>query len=104
MRSKCGLMSAVCLISAGAWAQCPPDPLPTGPSVEPGQAMSVQEYAFVHSSTNLQGYPAYEKTAPGLFWNPRSDFGSGIPRIYGGFSSAVIVNNPFNSISTNVVI
>src|SRR5262245_16602045 len=58
-----GMAAALPLFFARAWAQCPPDPTPTGPIVEPGQAFDPREYAYVHSSTNLQGYPAHEKTA-----------------------------------------
>jgi hypothetical protein len=78
--------------------------MPTGPIDEPGQSFSVREYAFVHSSTNLQGAPAHEKTAAGLFWHPNGMFSTSIPAVYRAFSSAVIVNNPSNTIPTNVFI
>ena len=81
-------------VGGTAAAQCQPDPMPTGPSVSPADNFSVAEYAFVHSSTNLQGRPALRKTAAGLFWNPAGSFGTGIARAFGGFSSAVVVNNP----------
>jgi hypothetical protein len=98
------LAVAAPLFFARAWAQCPPDPAPTGPIVEPGQAFDVREYAFVHSSTNLQGYPAHEKTAAGLFWHPTGTFSTTIPNVYRAFSSAVVVNNPSNVQPTTVFI
>jgi len=87
----------------GASAQCPPgppptacnaDPIPSGANESPSNGFSIGEYAFVHSSTNLQAEPAYRKLAAGLFWNPADEFGTGVPRAFGAFSSAVIVNNP----------
>src|SRR6185503_20289713 len=96
--------AAMSLFAARAFAQCPADPAPTGAIVEPGQAFQVREYAFLHSSTNQQGFPAHEKTAAGLFWNPAGSFSTTIPRVYGAFSSAVIVNNPSNIFPTNVFI
>ncbi len=65
----------------------PPDPVPTGQTVTPSSALDPAEYAFMHSATHLQGEPAREKFAPGLFYNPTA-----MP-FFSGFSSAVIVNN-----------
>ncbi len=66
----------------------PPDPVPTGVSDTPASSLDPAEYAFMHSDTHLQGLPATEKFAPGLFYNP-----SNFP-FFAGFSSAVVVNNP----------
>jgi hypothetical protein len=105
MRSDVLCMAAVVsLCAAPALAQCPADPAPTGMIDEPGQNFEVREYAFVHSSTNLQGYPVHEKTAAGLFWNPPGMFSTTIPNVYRAFSSAVVVNNPSNAIPTTVFI
>jgi hypothetical protein len=105
MRNQVVCVAATaCLLAGRTLAQCPPDPTPTGPIDEPGQVFDVREYAFVHSSTNLQGYPAHEKTAAGLFWNPPGTFGTTIPNVYRAFSSAVTVNNPSNTMPTRVFI
>ncbi len=84
---------------------CPPvDFPPTGQTVSPSNAFNEDEYAWCHSSTNLQGAPAYEKTAASLFFNPPGALGTGVPRAFGAFSSAVVVNNPSNAFATNVTI
>lgn len=85
---------ATIMSAAPALAQCGADPVPFGATVSPSDSFSVKEYAFAHSSTNLQGNPAYRKTAAGLFWNPAGAFGTGVPRAFGAFSSAIVVNNP----------
>lgn len=92
------------LVGREASAQCGNDPVPSGVTESPANAFSVGEYAFVHSSTNLQGRAAFRKIAAGLFWNPVDDFGTGVPRAFGAFSSAVIVNNPDPVNSTTVEI
>ena len=98
-------------LASGAAAQCPPgppptacepDPIPSGANESPSNNFSIGEYAFVHSSTNLQAEPAHMKFAAGLFWNPAGEFGTGVPRAFGAFSSAIIVNNP--SPASNAVV
>jgi hypothetical protein len=66
----------------------PVDPVPSGVTVSPDNALDPAEYAFMHSSTHLQGLPATEKFAPGLFYNPTAI------SFFTGFSSAVVVDNP----------
>lgn len=91
---------------SAAVAQCDPDPAPSGPNVSPSNEIdfSVKEYAYLHSSCILQSIRASELTAAGLFWNPTGQFGTGVPRAFGAFSSAVVVNNPDPSRSTQVEI
>ena len=76
----------------------PVDPRPSGTTFSPDNALDPAEYAFMHSSTHLQGLAATEKFAPGLFYNP-----SLIP-FFAGFSSAVIVDNPSATSSAQVSI
>ena len=61
--------------------------IPDGVTERPDVDFSPREYAFMHSSTHLQGLPAEVKYAPGLLYNPPVPF-------FTGHSSAVIVNNP----------
>jgi hypothetical protein len=90
--------------ASGVHAQCDPHPTPAGPHDSPSSAFSVKEYAFVHSSSNLQSRAAHTLTAAGLFWHPTDSFGTGFPRAFGAFSSAIVVNNPDPSRPTRVVI
>lgn len=67
-------------------------PAPTGSSFRPADAFnSEQDYKWMHSSTNLQGYAAKEKFAACLFYNPTDD---DISRQLGRFRSALVLNNP----------
>jgi hypothetical protein len=100
------LLSSLAVLAArSAMAQtfCPPIDFPAlGPTDSPSNGFSIDEYSWCHSSTNLQGYPAYVKTAASLFYNPPGDLGTGVPQAFGAFSSAVIVNNPHNQLPTHV--
>jgi hypothetical protein len=114
VRKLCSALAVVMALSgtAGAWAQpsTPPtqidraqfcailiDPTPNGVTDRPATTFNVpNEYSFMHSSTHLQGQPATEKHAPGLFFTP--------PGPFSDFRSAVIVNNPSPVNGTNVTI
>lgn len=56
------------------------------------------DHQFLHSGTNLQGQPAYEKFAAGLFWFPPA------PAELASFQSAVVVTNPNPGTSANVTV
>lgn len=52
------------------------------------------DHRFLHSGTNLQGQPTYEKFAAGLFWFPPA------PAELSSFQSAVVVTNPNPGVAT----
>ncbi|HXU34451.1 MAG TPA: hypothetical protein VN851_28075 [Thermoanaerobaculia bacterium] len=56
------------------------------------------DHTYLHSGTNLQGQPAYEKFAAGLFWFPPA------PAELASFQSVVVVTNPFPSATANVTV
>ena len=66
-----------------------PLPIPTGVTDRPADDFGTQpDYFYLHSSTNLQGYPALEKFAAGLFYFPST------PTELKGFQSVIVVTNP----------
>ena len=74
------------------------DPAPTADKpMRPSSSLDDGEYRFVHSSTHLQGAPAFDKYAVGLMWNPPS------PATLAGFQSVVVVTNP-NPVQTKVTV
>ncbi len=74
-------------------------PMPSGVTARPPDNFGdFADHRWVHSSTNLQGQPAYEKFAAGLFWFPPA------PAELADFQSAVVVNNPNPAASTAVTI
>lgn len=76
-----------------------PQPVPSGATFRPADDFNSQgDYNYVHSSTNLQGRPAKEKFAAGLFWLPPA------PAELSSFQSAVAVTNPDPVASTVVTI
>jgi hypothetical protein len=113
--------ATLCLLAGSALAQTttpipiacptPAQPLPTGRSERPGEKLgqpqtpevyaSEQDYRWMHSATNLQGYATTEKFAPCLFYNPtEADLSSQL----GGFQSAFVINNPSPTLSANVTV
>lgn len=83
-------------------ALCPitAQPIPSGITARPADAFnSEQDYRWMHSSTNLQGYATKEKFAPCLFYNPGDD---DISKQLGRFRSALVVNNPSPTLTANV--
>lgn len=109
-------VAALCLAAGSAFAQsttCPVPvyPVPTGRMERPGEKLlqpptpetfdSQQDYRWMHSSTNLQGYAATEKFAPCLFFHPADD---DLSAALGGFQSALVVNNPSPTATANVAI
>ncbi|HEV7667526.1 MAG TPA: hypothetical protein VGS22_03315 [Thermoanaerobaculia bacterium] len=74
-------------------------PVPSGVTSRPFDNFnSYEDYRWVHSSVNLQGQPAYEKFAAGLFWFPP------FPTDLAYFQSAVVVNNPDPVNSTTITV
>ncbi len=75
-------------------------PFSTGVTARPADGYLVPhpDHRFLHSGTNLQGQPAYEKFAAGLFWFPPA------PAELASFQSAVVVTNPNPGISANVTV
>ena len=72
-------------------------PIPSGVTARPPDSFNdYPDYNFVHSSTHLQGQPATEKFAPGLFWLP-----AGRPDL-AAFRSSVIVNNTSRTVSATI--
>ncbi|MEM9596026.1 MAG: hypothetical protein AAGD06_17275 [Acidobacteriota bacterium] len=92
------IVAALLLIAAGpAFAQIgiPPaclfveDPTPDETLFgRPVANFPGPDHLYLHSSTHLQGQPAYQKWTGGLVYRPPISTG------FGGFTSAVIVNNP----------
>lgn len=56
------------------------------------------DHAYLHSGTNLQGAPAHEKFAAGLFWFPPA------PAEIASFQSVVVVTNPIPGTPANVTV
>ncbi|NOT88987.1 MAG: hypothetical protein HOP03_12500 [Lysobacter sp.] len=87
----------------------PAQPIASGLNERPGEKIgqpqtpetysSQQDYKWMHSSTNLQGYATTEKFAPCLFYNPRD---KDLAAPLGGFRSALVVNNPSPTVTANV--
>ena len=71
-------------------------PIATGVTDRPADDFLIPtpDHRFVHSGTNLQGLPAYEKFAAGLFWFPPA------PTELSSFQSAVVVTNPNPGVAT----
>ena len=64
-------------------------PIPSGVTNRPADDFGTQpDHFFLHSSTNLQGYPTLEKFAAGLFYLPST------PAELAGFKSVIVVTNP----------
>ncbi|MBP6748473.1 MAG: hypothetical protein KA144_02435 [Xanthomonadaceae bacterium] len=98
--------AVLCLVAGSAFAQsaaCPVPvfPLPTGQTERPGEKIgqprtpetfvSEQDYKWMHSSTNLQGYATTEKFAPCVFFDTTE---RDLVDALGGFQSALVLNNP----------
>ncbi len=56
------------------------------------------DHNYVHSGTNLQGQPAYEKFAAGLFWLPPA------PTELSTFQSALVITNPNPGVFTTITV
>ena len=81
----------------------PPFILPTGPTQRPADnAVLLQEYGGMHSSTHLQGQPATRKLAAG-FWEPAFDPNDPFSATLMTFHTFVTVVNP-NDVSLNAEI
>jgi hypothetical protein len=64
-------------------------PIPSGVTDRPLDDWATQpDHYFLHSSTNLQGYPTTEKFAAGLFYFPST------PAELADFQSVIVVTNP----------
>jgi len=64
-------------------------PIPSGVTDRPLDDWGTQpDHYYLHSSTNLQGYPTVEKFAAGLFYFPST------PAELGAFQSVIVVTNP----------
>ncbi|MBP6748475.1 MAG: hypothetical protein KA144_02445 [Xanthomonadaceae bacterium] len=109
-------VAALCLAAGSAFAQnttCPVPvyPIPTGRIERPGEKIglprtpeefeSQQDYRWMHSSTNLQGYATTEKFAPCLFFKPTDH---DLSAALGGFQSALAINNPSPTATAHVSI
>lgn len=74
-------------------------PVPSGVTDRPADDFGdFADHRFVHSGTNLQGQPAYEKFAAGLFWFPPA------PAELASFQSVVVVTNPMPGTTANVTV
>ncbi len=74
-------------------------PISTGVTARPAEDyLSWPDHNYLHSGTNLQGQPAYEKFAAGLFWFPSA------PGELAGFQSVIVVTNPNPSALATVTI
>lgn len=112
--SRCWLAPGLALALPAAAAAAVPAPAPnpfclsqvnpttpSGVTARPPDAFGdFIDHFWVHSSTNLQGRPAGEKFASGLFWFP----GPPAPAHFAAFRSAVAVTNPHPTASTGVTV
>jgi len=88
------------LVSKVAQPVCviPLDPTPAPPLGRSNEPFPSGDHPFLHSGTHLQGKRAQEKYAGGLFYLPGGVTG------FGGFTSAVVVDNPDPVFGVNVQI
>lgn len=76
-------------------------PIATGVTARPADDyLTWPDHNYVHSGTNLQGQPAYEKFAAGLFWFPPAP----APAELASFQSVVVVTNPIPGTTANVTV